>query len=1039
MRKIIAFVLLIAAGTLHAESYRFLHFGDAEGLTTPFIYTVDQAEDGHLLVGTDQGLFTYNGLRFKQVPTQHKESGFIRCSYPAEDGSIWFGHDQGQVSRYNGDVLEVIPLGEGVQSRANHVFGGAEGSVWVITQTDGIFHVQPSGAVDRYLGELDGIILYTGVAISEDTLLVGSELGLLAVALNAGEPRVEFVESLAEVAVTQIEWDGRKHLVLGTDGDGLYRMEFGAIDGTVVPEPITVEGLDVERLQINHLVADVNGELWLSTNRKGLIRLQDPQGAHYRHFIDYNEEGELGTKNIQVSFRDRERNLWVGTIGKGLLQLVDHHFALYTSSTGKDPAVHDVVADGDTLYMATSSGVSIAVKSPLNVIQELGPEQGLPVGGVHSLALGSDGGIWVGSHDSGLFHCPSGSDTFAPVVLDQDLLSAHINDILVEGNTVWVATHYGVYTLKNGAVAAHFSTAWGLPHNVVRALFRDSKGRLWVATHTFDLTYIDQEVHQLSVPEVSEVMDVTCFTEDSQGRIWVGTSGSGVIVLDEGGNRIVTKTEGLFSNSVYAIICDERNSVWMGHRNGLSRIDANEFRIEHFEQQDGLSFSPAGMDCGRSKWVWLSTNRGLMRYDPEQDYQNLVEPPVHLIGVDISDSLYTPQETIMLSAGAYRLNFQFVGISFRKRDQLRYRYILEGHDLGWSELSDQHSVRYNRLDAGTYTFKVTAFNNDGVGGEKVEQITIVIDQPFYAKWWFFAVIAGMLFVAIRFVVVRREALMKENQAYLKRELHQRTREVVEQKELLEIKNKDITDSIVYAKHIQRAIIPSPERLQDHFTESFVFYKPRDIVSGDFYWIQRFGSKVVLACADCTGHGVPGAFMSLIGSGILKQVASWPRMRSPADALSRIDLELTALLTNSEQEHHLRDGMDISLVEFDTETRKMRMSSARRPVIVYHNGERKEISGDRMSIGGGERQRKHFTLHEMTLRGGDAIYQFSDGITDQFGGRLGKKLKKQGLLSWLDEMVHLNMRHQGRMVRQQFFTWKGSQSQVDDVLLMGIRI
>lgn len=1040
MRKILFIAsFFLASLYTQAETYRFRHFGEAEGIPTQFIYTIDQSETGHLLIGTDLGLFTFDGQDFELIPTDGKaESDFIKSSFQDESGAFWFGLKDGDIQRYDGEKLVTIDLGEEVISSAKKIIGGPDGSVWVITQTSGIVRIDSAYNTTHFFDELEGLFLYTGAFVRPDLLMIGSSEGIIEVTIKGDSIDIEFDEYVSGTAVQRLAWDHGEYLYVASEDAGLFRVDITAEEMRF--EMVTSPVLDLKKVQVQHMDFDAGGDLWLSTNSSGLIKLFDRKGREFNQYVNYNEEGEIGTKAINISFRDAERNLWVGTIGGGLLKLVDHYFSEYVlDELGVHGAVWDVVTSGDTLWYATDLGVTKALKSPHNVLFKYTTEHGLPEDGGYRLAIEDDGTLWVGTRSSGLFILDPGATTFESLVFDRDLLSQNINDILIEENEAWIATSFGLYQLRERKVEARYRTNSGMPHNVIESLFRDSKNRLWLGTTVSGVVYVDGAIRVVPVPQIPRLITSISFTEDAAGRIWIGTDGDGVIVFDDTEIDVLTKADGLVSNNCYSLLTDDRNSIWMGHRGALTKVNAENMLIETHERKDETFFLQGSSALGRNDMAWFGSTDGMLRYNPEQDFKNTIEPPVHIYPVDISDSLFTTTAPIDLDYGAYRITFRYTGVSFRKHEQVRYRYILEGHDLEWSELTTDNTIRYNRLDAGEYVFKVTAFNNDGVGGEQVEEVQLVIDSPFWAKWWFYAILIASAVVVVRSIIVRRESRMRENQNYLQRELDARTREVVEQKELLEVKNKDITDSIVYAKNIQSAIIPSPEKVKRHFTDSFVFYKPRDIVSGDFYWVDRFGDHVILACADCTGHGVPGAFMSLISSGILKQVATWSRIHSPSEALREIDHELCSVLANPDTEQAIQDGMDISLVEFNVRTMKLRFSSARRPVIVYQNGERKEIKGDRHSVGGSDGQVKNFTLHEMQLNPGDTIYQFSDGITDQFGGQLGKKLKKQRLLEWLDSIAHLDMAHQGRVLRQHFFSWKGSQSQVDDVLMMGIRI
>ena len=295
-------------------------------------------------------------------------------------------------------------------------------------------------------------------------------------------------------------------------------------------------------------------------------------------------------------------------------------------------------------------------------------------------------------------------------------------------------------------------------------------------------------------------------------------------------------------------------------------------------------------------------------------------------------------------------------------------------------------------------------------------------------------------MTFQFIVKRRERLLKENQEKLKKALDERTKEVVEQKELIEAKNKDITDSILYAKNIQNAMLPPRGSLSNYFHDAFVYYKPRDIVSGDFFSVSQFGTKIIVACADCTGHGVPGAFMSLIGVTILKDAAKSKDVQSPSELLTKLDHELNAILNKKLSEDSVKDGMDISIIDFDTETKVLRFGSANRPIFIKRKNDFIELRGDRRSIGDPfEKGSKVYNIQEVQLEKGDIIYMFTDGITDQFGGPFIKKIKRKGVLDFLKSISQLSMGEQSEAVRRFIREWKGENEQLDDMLLIAFQI
>ena len=274
---------------------------------------------------------------------------------------------------------------------------------------------------------------------------------------------------------------------------------------------------------------------------------------------------------------------------------------------------------------------------------------------------------------------------------------------------------------------------------------------------------------------------------------------------------------------------------------------------------------------------------------------------------------------------------------------------------------------------------------------------------------------------------------------LEEKVNQRTLEVTKQKAIIEEKNKDITDSIKYAKKIQQAVAPNAEDFNKNFTESFILYKPKDIVSGDFYWFEHFKNNItVFAAADCTGHGVPGAFMSLICSDIMYRVLNDPNVTNTATALSLIDQKLIQLIKKS-SESSANDGMDIALCAYYKNENKIDYSGAQRPLLLIRNGELIDYKPTKLSIGGHATVDKVFELNTINVQPGDLIYLLTDGYSDQFGGDKGKKFKFKNLKQLILDNYTKPLNQQKLILDNAFESWKGSLEQVDDVCVIGIKI
>lgn len=266
-------------------------------------------------------------------------------------------------------------------------------------------------------------------------------------------------------------------------------------------------------------------------------------------------------------------------------------------------------------------------------------------------------------------------------------------------------------------------------------------------------------------------------------------------------------------------------------------------------------------------------------------------------------------------------------------------------------------------------------------------------------------------------------------------------EVIEQQnKIVEEKNKDIIDSITYAKRIQTALLPSDTKFKRLLPESFVFYQPRDIVSGDCYMIEEWGNEIIVAAVDCTGHGVPGAFMSFMAYDLFQEAVMEHGITSPGAILSRMRAGVTRMLVQgSESKQQVYDGMDAAICTISADGKRVTYAGAHRPLWLIRNGEFIEYKETKCSVSPAEHDQIPFNVHEIETRPGDLFYIFSDGYADQFGGPNGKKFKLARLKQLLLDFRTVPSSAQEEKVAAAFRDWKGKMEQIDDVLLIGFRI
>ncbi len=297
-------------------------------------------------------------------------------------------------------------------------------------------------------------------------------------------------------------------------------------------------------------------------------------------------------------------------------------------------------------------------------------------------------------------------------------------------------------------------------------------------------------------------------------------------------------------------------------------------------------------------------------------------------------------------------------------------------------------------------------------------------------------------VSIFFISIIAWFIVRSTRKILAKE-EELTRNLVKSKKIIEEKNKDITDSINYAKKIQDAILPTVEHISESLPDSFIFFKPRDIVSGDFYWYADLEEEnmLVLAAVDCTGHGIPGALMSMIGSSVMNDIINHRGVRDPGEILDQMDAGIGRAFQKSKLRGvESKDGMDVALCVVDIKNQTLRFAGAFRPLFRIHKGQLHEYKGNRFPIGGGTAYDKSaFTTHEIKIEKGDFFYIFSDGYPDQFGGRKGKKFMNRRFKELLLDINALEVHEQVEKLEEKLDKWKGDLEQVDDVLIIGFGI
>jgi serine phosphatase RsbU (regulator of sigma subunit) len=447
------------------------------------------------------------------------------------------------------------------------------------------------------------------------------------------------------------------------------------------------------------------------------------------------------------------------------------------------------------------------------------------------------------------------------------------------------------------------------------------------------------------------------------------------------------------------------------------------------------------IDESNNLWVIDVNNKFYKIYPIKETPSDIKNFRVYLEKVVDEQGNSYPPERIIIPSEIKSISLNMAAPYFLRNEDVKYQFFIVGRMNNWSEWKTSPVIDF-LVDRGKYKLKLRAKN---VFGEIVEseEYTLEIKEPFWVKTWFIvsAIVSVILIISllIIYILKKREQKLQRDNKRLEQKVAERTYEIIQQKEQIEYKNKEITDSLQYASQIQSAIIPTVKIIRDLVDEFFIINKPKDIVSGDFYWTAKIDEKLIITAADCTGHGVPGAFLSVLGITFLNEITHSIRPLQAGTILENLRTRVIKSLHQKGTDKIRFDGIDLSMAIIDFNTMELQFAGANNPLYIIRNNSLTEFKGNRMPVGIQSFKPEPFTTHLIEVKKGDKIYMFSDGFTDQFGGEQGKKFLSRNFKTLLAETSHLTMKEQRIALLDAFDLWKGKYEQIDDVLVIGVKL
>ncbi len=1037
-RRIIFLFLLSLPAAAIPQQYYFDEYSVSEGLAQSTVYSVIQDREDNFWLGTQAGVSRFDGVSFQNFTAEDGlTEGGVRAVFEDSFGNIWMGHEGGGVTRYNGNRFEILEQTElHIHSTITTIIEDASQSLWITSQESGAAMLtNPEAAIDSIRYEM-----FVGRRLSDRIFgsLVTPDGSLFFVT----DPVVKKFNRDSLVfenldlngipkffATTSIMEDSRKNFWFGTYHGGLFRY---------LPELNDTKMYDLIKMGmtsnwVSALYEDRYGNIWIGTWGGGVGRL-DPD----ENFTVFDSRNGMPGSKIWNIMEDEEGNVLFGTNEHGMCAYKGDYFVSWFEDDGLvNPQVFAIEQSSDrSFWLGTNNGISILQPGEKgSSIEAFGK---LPGVRVRFICEDQNGSIWIAAEGEGVFTwSKNGNFRFEPMI-NSNIPLGQITAMEVDGdNNLWIGTLDGLvyYEIDNRKIS-RLTQVSGLEGSEISAVYPDSKGRIWVGIEGKGVNVIEGST--FTTPDLGITVTPTCFTEDRDGIIWMGTEGRGLIAYSETENKVVkhltVSNSGLLANLINLLNCDQNNYIYIGTNRGLNKYDQQNDKLFAFTRKSGF----VGIETKQNATcldeqgkVWFGTGLGVTRYDPSLKPRDVIEPLTHITGLMVNYKPYPIEENMKLSYRQNSLIFDYRCITLNP-DAVQYQIMLEGIDIDWRPPGTQTQVNYPSLPPKKYTFFVKARNSDGVWNDQPVSLSFQIKPPFYMTWWFIlSCIAALFGLIFTYIKVREKALVRENRV-LEDKVRARTAEVVAQKEELAQKNKDITDSIRYAKRIQFAILPP----RSPFPDTFIMFKPKDIVSGDFYWFTEVEGREYIAVVDCTGHGVPGAFMSIIGHNSLNKIVNQYGILEPGKILSQLNREVVETLHHTSDDGDVYDGMDLSLIAFDRKKMKISYSGAYNSMYLVREGKLNEVKADRQPIGLAGGEEKTFQTQVVEVKKNDMVYLFSDGYADQFGGEKLKKFKSRNMKQLLEKIADQPVKKQRDILDKSIEQWRGDVEQIDDILVIG---
>ncbi len=1026
-------------------------------------FGVVQDKKGLVYVANDNGILIYNGLHW--ILCSRNDEVTITSIFSSKTGEIYFGSKDGDFGMVqqaqNGkfvyySLANNLKEAEKPQESIKHIVSLNDAVYFLsadklIEYKNGLFKAYNPTNAFHIRAFVCGNHLF--VCDIDNSFLV-LENGVLNPVSNTEE--LSSKKPFFNYPISSTEF------AFGIRVEGIYKMDYNTKEPSKsifkkYSAPCDEELSDVE---INNGTLLKNGNFIATTNKKGAFVLNKNLEVVTR----YNTKNGLNDENVKSVFEDLNGNLWFSLFYG--ISYIEANSGLnkYTRDQGINGPVQSATYFNGVLYIATDKGLQYFNKVQ-NHFEEL-----LGFNKQTWYLLNYNNNLFI-STDKGIFIYNSKTITQVSEKNTQYLL----NDPY-QNNVIYAATEDGVDVYNLSGNVLMYVKSYNLNSKVI-CLAADENKNIYFGTENTGIYFLNYSrsylLDSIRVKDGLPSDDRENFLFTINNKLFVATNDGIYSLLKKGENKFVftnnnelynlTKKIEIFRASELDgdILCNknfenrqkniiEKGLIYLEKKDGKYRN--NNKGITHLKdvKPNNITFDK------QNNIAFIASDEGLFILKKQED---TVKKQFSLflrsvLSKDDTISLNRPstypfnQNKPELAYSDNDIKFSLAVNCYENLNNISVSYYLEGKDKDFGINEKKFEINYSNLFEGDYVFHVKAYNE--LTDEVLElNFPFKILSPWYRSIWAYIAYA-IIFIALVYIIVKLNIKrLKEKNIKLEGIITQRTATIEEQKILVELKHKEITDSINYAERIQRSMLASKKLLSENLNKRagtdnyFILFKPKDIVSGDFYWASKLpDNKFCLVTADSTGHGVPGAIMSMLNMNSLKE-AVIKNLSGPADILNYTRRQIIDTLANDGSETGGKDGMDCSCLVFDFTTNVLTWTAANNPVYIVRKEATEitlqELKPQKMPVGKHERENESFIQETVQLQKGDMIYAITDGFPDQFGGDKGKKFMSKNLKEQLRLNSQLPVQEQKDILQKTFKDWVGDLEQIDDVTIIGIRV